>query len=203
MRVWAIVRLVVVASALCSLNALGTELEFASRCIYAGQGITYQKDTAEPMRYLALLDVGGKIGNRDVWRFDATLGQDRDAHSGISGYIVTEKESDADMKVSVPNVADVSGNPSSFVFIRTGWAHKYEYEGLQKEEGTPKKRSILFNYLDTDGNRVTQHIFAYRKGGDGYWQLIITGSIGNDDGLIANWVTKLSETCVSSRDRDD
>ena len=69
---------------------------------------------------------------------------------------------------------------------------KLEYEEIHQDEGTPKKRTILLSFLDKDGNRVTEHVLAYRKAGK--WQLISTGSIGNTDGVIFIWTHKLSQT---------
>ena len=61
----------------------------------------------------------------------------------------------------------------------------------EKEENTAKKRTLLLNYLDMDGNRVQHHILAYRK--DDNWQLVSTGSVGNDKGVIYIWGHKLTQ----------
>ena len=104
--------------------------------------------------------------------------------------IVIDKESDAFQKVFVPASEDKLDDYSSYV--ETGWALESEYDELQEEEGTAKKRTLLFNYLDTDGNRITEHILAYRKNGE--WQATFVGTLSNTDGkVIYVWRDRLSE----------
>lgn len=111
--------------------------------------------------------------------------------------LVIAKESDAFQKVLVPASDDKLKDYASYV--ETGWALESEYDELQEEEGTAKKRTLLFNYLDTDGNRITEHILAYRK--DGKWQATFVGTLSDTDGkLLYVWRDRVSEHVVRAYD---
>ena len=198
MTLRSVVKFAVVASALCSMNAFAagifSELSSADgQChFYAGKGtMRFEKARDRAIDYKVTLKIH-TLGN----------GMDLLDHSFvINGQvtrfpIILDEESTSFQKVLVPTSEDTQDDYDSYV--ETGWGHQLEYEEIHRDEGTPKKRTMLMSFLDKDNNRITEHILAYRDE-SGKWQLTATGSIGNADGVIFVYTHKLSQTDECSR----
>ena len=183
MKLGSVVKLVVVAYALCSLSAFaagifsettsGDGKHYVS--YYKGKGaMLYEDARDERHNYEVTLKVVTLDDGRGLWEYNFVSGS-----TNTYQRIIVDEESDAFQKVFVPASKDTQHDYASY--IETGWAHKIEYENLQAREGTAKKRTLLFNYIDIDGNRVTHHILAYRVEGKVHFD--VTGSVGNTDGV--------------------
>ena len=186
----------VVVSTLFSVNAFAASLfsegantnEPATACrSYLGTGSMYYTSAGDQaINYTVALNVVSLgDGSRDLLDYNLMI----NGQTMRWAMIIDDKENDVFQKVLIPSSAAKIDDYTSY--IETGWAHKIEYDSIHRDEGTPKKRTMLFNFLDQHGNRVTHHMLAYRI--DGKWQLISTGSIGNTDGVISVWAHKLSQ----------
>ena len=185
MRVLLMIKLVMAVGALCSLSAFAAGIFSqplsgdgdGQRYVtyYAGKGAKFYEDTRnETLNYKVTLKIAELDDGRLLFEYNFN------GSTNTYQRFIVEQESDAWQKVFVPASADAQHDYSSYV--ETGWASEVEYDRLQEEEGTPKKHTILLNYLDTDGNRVTLHVLAYKK--EGKWKLITVSSVGNADGII-------------------
>ena len=194
MKLWSALKLMAVASALCatSVFAAGVLSESASanesggRCNYfVGYGNEF--DNADSRRregYGVTLKVASLGNGKDLFDYNfQRRGQT------VRAPIIIEEDSDIRMKVFVPASKDKLDDYSSYV--ETGYGHQLEYDAIAEREGTPQKRTLLLTYRDLDGNTATHHVLAYKIGGS--WQLISTGSVGNANGIIRNWVHKMSQ----------
>lgn len=180
-----VLRLLVVASALCSLSAFAAGIfsEVSSGgdgrtyvSYFKGKGtMIYKNALDEKINYEVTLKIVVLDDGRELAEYNFVS----DISNTYRRFIV-DGDSDAFKKVFVPASKDMQHDYSSYV--ETGWGHKIEYENLQREEGTAKKRTLLLNYLDMDGNRVTHHSLIYKKAGN--WKLLSTISVGNADGVV-------------------
>ena len=185
MKFFSALKLMAVASALCatSVFAAGVLSELASGgdgrnyvTYFKGKGVKiYENARDEQIDYEVTMKSVTLDDGRELIEYNFVSGSDNTYHR-----FIVDEESDAFKKVFVPASKDTQHDYSSYV--ETGWGHKIEYENLQREEGTAKKRTILLNYTDMDGNRVTHHILAYKK--EDNWKFLSTISVGNADGVI-------------------
>ncbi len=193
MKLGSVAKLVVVAYALCSMSAFAAGI-FGERSssdgrnyvsYSKGKGIRiYENARDEKIEYEVTLKRAVLDDGRDLLEYNFVSGSDNTYQR-----IIIDEESDGFQKIFVPASSDAQHDYNSYV--EAGWAHKIEYEKLQKEEGTAKKRTLLIHYLDMDGNRVTHHILAYKR--DGQWVTAATGSVGNANGVIYIWGHELEQ----------
>ena len=145
---------------------------------YAGKGgMIYADAREERHNYKVTLKIATLPDGRALWEYNFVEG-----FNNRYQRLIIDKESDGFQKIFVPAAKDRQDDFAAYV--ETGWAHKVEYENLQKEENTAKKRTLLLHYLDPDGNRVTHHVLAYK---DGSKKFISTGSVGNAKGVTYIW----------------
>ncbi len=180
--------LMFVASALWAMNVFAADAlseSAGAQCdLYTGKGSRFYID-------------GRRVDYAVTLRKGVESGEDRLDYSFVidgqvtSSTIVLAEEFRGNFNVFSPT----SGDPWSYPHI--GWGMHLEYDAMQREEGTPKKTTILLSYSGQDGNRHTHHILANRKAGWG--QLISSGLVVAADGQqLFTWVHELSlvsETC--------
>ncbi len=192
MKFWSVVTLAIAACTLYSVSTFAADIFSKSSSdsggcqIYTGKGeMHYETARDQVISYAVTLKVSQLGDGKDLLDYSFVINGQANRFP-----IIIDEESAAFQKVLVPTSDDAQDDYASY--IETGWSHKLEYEEIHQDEGTPKKRTTLFSFLDENGNRITEHILAYRKAGK--WQLTSTGSIGNTDGVIFIWVHKLSQT---------
>ena len=199
MKLFSVTKLVVVAAALCSasvfdasaISELSSDDPLCQR--YIGDGEMANKGEAKPKHsYMVMLTVR-KLGNgRQLLDYDF-IRKNQTTYQTTRRPLIIEKKDDTPTKVLIPASKDKMN--LYYSYKQAGWLHQLEYEQLHEDEGTPKKRSLLFNYLDMDGNRVTHHVFADKI--DGKWQLTSTGSVvGDYNELLTIWTHKLVQVDV-------
>ena len=194
MKLWSVVKLATIVSVLFSANVLAAGV-FNARTdtnepnpachYYMGMGSMYhENDRERPINYTVTLKVVPLADGRDLLDYNLMVNGQT-----MRWPMIVDEESDAFQKVFVPNSVATMDDYASYV--ETGWAHQLEYDRIHQDEGTPKKITLLFNFIDQHGNRVAHHVLAYRISGK--WQLTSTGSIGNANGVISVWAHKLSQ----------
>ena len=190
MKLFSVTKLVVVAAALCAASVFAasaiSELSSADQpCqYYLGDGKMADKGEAKLKHsYRVVLRVQ-KLGDGRQLLDYSFIRNDQVTRRPL----IIEKKDDTPTKVLIPASEDKLN--LYYSYKQTGWLHQLEYEQLHEDEGTSKKHSLLFNYLDMDGNRVTHHVFIYKI--EGRWQLTSTGSVvGEHNELLTIWTHKL------------
>ena len=182
-------KLAVALSVLCTANVLVAMdvFEATTSCMsYRGIGQMQYEGSSERTYYRVDLTRRGLGDGKQLLDYSFTI------DGSVERFpVILEDSVGSDVvftKVLVPKVPADEDNLQDYAsYVETGWGLEREYDRLRKEEeGTPKKRTLLFSFAAGDGNKkYTEHTLAYRKAGK--WQLIATGSV---ESLIAN--TKLS-----------
>ena len=180
MKLWSVLKLMVGASALCATSVFAVGILSGDGrgyvSYYKGKGTKIYKDARdEKIDYEVTMKLASVLDSRALFEYNFV-----DYSGNTYHRFIVDEESDSFQKVFVPASKDKQHDYSSYV--ETGWGHKLEYENLQRDEGTVKKRTLMFHYLDMDGNRVTHHNLIYKK--DGNLKLISTISVGNANGVI-------------------
>ena len=190
MKLFPVTKLVVVAAALCAASVFAasaiSELSSADQpCqYYTGHGKMADKGEAKPKHsYRVTLKVQKLDDGRQLLDYWFTRN-----NQATRRPLILEGKDNTPTKVFIPASEDKLYHYYSYQ--QTGWQHQLEYEQLHEDEDASKKRSLLFNYLDMDGNRVTHHVFADKI--DGKWQLTSTGSVvGEHNELLTIWTHRL------------
>ncbi len=199
MRLWSM--MMVVAGVLCSLDALAGVVTNCLACgggardasCYEGEGVMVYNDALdEKIEYDVTMKLTALADGRDLFEYSYVV-----AGRVTSQSIILEGGSDAIQGILVPASEGRRGDLASYV--ETGWGLEREYDKLQQEEGTAKKRTVLLNYLDTNGNRVSHHILLRHRASDGVLVLDSTGTVGSDrDGAIFAWEDTLEQMTACS-----
>ena len=191
MKLWSVMKLAIVASSLFSASAFAAglfseEANTNTSCRYfTGAGVMYYESARDrAINYAVTLKVTPLEGGRDLLDYNLMVNGQT-----MRWPMILDEENDAFQKVLIPSSTNTMDDYTSYV--ETGWAHQMEYDYIHRDEGTPKKTTLLFNFLDQHGNRATHHVLSYEIGGK--LQLTSTGSIGNADGVISVWAHKLSQ----------
>ena len=195
MKLWSGVKLVIVVGALGAANVFATDTlrqpprsNDAGCEHYVGKGyVIHENARDQKVNYTVKMEKRQLAGKTLLDYYITVEGTQEQRYP-----ILLSDEGDSFQRVLTPVSEDMLNDYGSYV--QTGWGQKIEYDHIQREEGTPKKRSILLNFSDRNGNDSSSHILAYRK--EGKWQLtsIGVGYYGESNEQVYTWAEKLSQT---------